>query len=209
MLKFVHQAIRDIRTTGSVFPSSPALAKAMTRSLRNHRGEKKILEVGPGTGPFTSAILDALRGHDSFDIVEVNEVFCAHLEHRLLKDYRAHHPSIRVKLHAMPIEQAPLEGGYDFVICGLPFNNFPLALTQSIFDQLLALMRDGGEMTYFEYAGVRTIKRPFMGASGRDHIRRFEAFRQSTSKAHIVTKRLVVANFPPAHAVRIIKRQGV
>ncbi len=208
MLKFVHQAIRDIRTTGSVFPSSPALAKAMTRSLRSHRGEKKILEVGPGTGPFTSAILNSLRGHDSFDIVEVNEVFCAHLEHRLLKDYRAHHPSISVKLHAMPIEQAPLEGGYDFVICGLPFNNFPLALTQSIFNQLLALMRDGGEMTYFEYAGVRTIKRPFIGTSGRDHIRRFEAFQQSTAKAHIVTNRLVVANFPPAHAVRIIKRQG-
>ena len=208
MLKFVHQAIRDIRTTGSVFPSSPALAKAMTRSLRSHRGKKKILEVGPGTGPFTSAILNSLRGHDSFDIVEVNEVFCAHLEHRLLKDYRAHHPSISVKLHAMPIEQAPLEGGYDFVICGLPFNNFPLALTQSIFNQLLALMRDGGEMTYFEYAGVRTIKRPFIGTSGRDHIRRFEAFQQSTAKAHIVTNRLVVANFPPAHAVRIIKRQG-
>ncbi len=208
MLKFVHQAIRDIRTTGSVFPSSPALAKAMTRSLRSHRGKKKILEVGPGTGPFTSAILNSLRGHDSFDIVEVNEVFCAHLEHRLLKDYRAHHPSISVKLHAMPIEQAPLDGGYDFVICGLPFNNFPLALTQSIFNQLLALMRDGGEMTYFEYAGVRTIKRPFIGAGGRDHIRRFEAFQQSTAKAHIVTNRLVVANFPPAHAVRIIKRQG-
>ena len=140
MLKFVHQAIRDIRTTGSVFPSSPMLAKAMTRSLRSHRGEKKILEVGPGTGPFTSAILDALRGHDSFDIVELNAVFCAHLENRILQPYRARHPSISVKLHAMPIEQAPLEGGYDFVICGLPFNNFPLALTQSIFDQLLALM---------------------------------------------------------------------
>ncbi|MDA0214194.1 MAG: methyltransferase domain-containing protein [Planctomycetota bacterium] len=209
MLKFVHQAIRDIRTTGSVFPSSRALANAMTRSLRNHRGEKRILEVGPGTGPFTSAILDALRGHDSFDIVEVNTAFCTHLEDRMLRDYRARHPSISVKLHAMPIEQAPLEGGYDFVICGLPFNNFPLEVTQSIFNQLIALMRDGGEMTYFEYAGVRTIKHPFIGAGGRDHIRRFEAFRQSTAKAHIVSKRLVVANFPPAHAMRIIKRQSI
>ena len=209
MLKFVHQAIRDIRTTGSVFPSSPALAKAMTRSLRNHRGAKKILEVGPGTGPFTSAILEALRGHDSFDIVELNNVFCAHLESRILKPFRTRHPSINVKLHAMAIEAAPLEGGYDFVICGLPFNNFPLELTQSIFNQLIALMRDGGEMTYFEYAGVRTIKRPFIGSGGREHIRRFDAFRQSTAKAHMVTRQLVVANRPPAHAVRIIKRQGV
>lgn len=184
------------------------LAKAMTRSLRNHRGEKKILEVGPGTGPFTAAILDALRGHDSFDIVELNPVFCTHLEERLLRPYRARHPSISVKLHAQAIESAPLDGGYDFVICGLPFNNFPLMLTQSIFNRLFSLMRDGAEMTYFEYAGIRTVKRPFVGASGRDHMRRFDAFRQSTAKAHLVTHQLVVANLPPAHAVRIIKRQG-
>lgn len=209
MLKFVHQAIRDIRNTGSLCPSSPALAKAMTQTLRNHRGQRRILEVGPGTGPFTAAILDALRGRDTFDIVEINPIFCEHLEQRYLTAYRTRHPSISVNLHAMPIEDAPLTGAYDFVICGLPFNNFPLALTQAIFDRIFSLMRDGGELTYFEYMGVRQVKAPFVGASGRDRLRQFNDFRKSTHKKHIVTHQLVVANVPPAVAIRIVKRQGV
>jgi len=209
MLKFVHQAIRDIRNTGSLFPSSPLLAKAMTHTLRSHRGQRRILEVGPGTGPFTAAILDALRGRDTFDIVEINPIFCEHLERRYLTAYRARHPSIKVNLHAMPIEEAPLTGEYDFVICGLPFNNFPLALTQAIFDRMFMLMRDGGELTYFEYVGLRQMKAPFVGASGRDRLRKFNEFRESTHKKHIVTHQLVVANVPPAVAIRIVKRQGV
>ena len=184
------------------------LARAMTNSLRAHRGAKRILEVGPGTGPFTAQILRALRGHDALDIVELNPIFCEHLEVRLLRKFRAHHPAIPVRLHSQAIEHAPLEGEYDFVICGLPFNNFPLALTQSIFHRLFELMRDGAEMTYFEYAGVRRMKAPFVGSSGRDRIRRFEAFKSSTAKSHKVTRELVVANLPPAHAVRIIKRKG-
>ncbi len=184
------------------------LARAMTSSLRAHGGEKRILEVGPGTGPFTTEILGALRGHDAFDIVELNPVFCRHLEERLLRDFRKHHPAIPVRLHAQAIEDARLEGEYDFVICGLPFNNFPLSLTQSIFKRIFDLMRDGAELTYFEYAGVRRMKAPFVGPIGREHIRRFEAFKRSTASVHRVTRELVVANLPPAHAVRIIKRKG-
>ncbi len=208
MLKFVHQAICDIRTTGSVFPSSPRLARAMTNSLRDHRGEKRILEVGPGTGAFTQAILSSLRGKDSLDIVEVNPVFCEHIERQLLAPFRARHSGMSIGLHQGPIESAALEGGYDFVICGLPFNNFPVALTQSIFAQILRLMRDGGELTYFEYAGVRAFKRPFVGPHGRERIAQFKAFTQKTAKSHHVTRSLVVANIPPALTVRLTKRRG-
>ncbi|MSQ91141.1 MAG: methyltransferase domain-containing protein [Phycisphaerales bacterium] len=208
MLKFVHQAIRDIRTTGSVFPSSPRLARAMTSSLRAHRGERKILEVGPGTGAFTEAILHALRGHDTLDIVEVNPVFCEHLETRLLQPFRSRHSSMPIKLHCSAIEDATLAGGYDFVICGLPFNNFPLAVTESIFARMIALMRDGGELTYFEYAGVRTLKLPFVGSHGRAHLRKLGDFTRLTASKHQVTRKLVVANIPPALAVRLVKRHG-
>lgn len=183
------------------------LARAMTSALRAHRETKRVLEVGPGTGPFTGAILRTLRSKDVFDLVELNGAFCKHLEETLLSDFRSRHSSITVRLHEAPIEKAPLEGEYDFVVCGLPFNNFPLALTQSIFAQLFRLMRDGGELTYFEYAGVRTLKRPFVGSSGRDHINRQDDFRRLTASRHHVTRQLVVANIPPAHAIRVIKRK--
>ncbi|MFM7809659.1 MAG: translation initiation factor IF-2, partial [Planctomycetota bacterium] len=84
MFRFVREAFRDIRHTGSVWPSSPALAKAMTRGLGELPGRRRVLEVGPGTGPFTGRILKHLRDGDHFDIVELNAMFCRELDRRLL-----------------------------------------------------------------------------------------------------------------------------
>ncbi len=208
MLKFVHEAIRNIKTTGSVAPSSPMLAGEMTRSLRSHRGSKRVLEVGPGTGAFTAAILDQLRDGDHFDIVELNGAFCGALERGALSVFRAKQKSITVALHSVAIEAAALEGDYDFVICGLPFNNFPVELTQRIFGRMLELMRDGAELTYFEYAALGLFKQPFVGSGGRAAMRSHAAFKKSTARQHLVTRHLVLGNLPPAHAVRLVKRKG-
>ena len=208
MLKFVHEAIRNIRTTGSVAPSSPQLAEEMTRSMREHRGAKRVLEVGAGTGAFTSAILDQLRDSDHFDIVELNPAFCEALERKTLVPFRATARAVTVALHGVAIEDAALDGDYDFVVCGLPFNNFPVALTRRIFGRMLSLMRDGAELTYFEYAALGVFKQPFVGSDGRAAMRSHAAFKKSTALEHHVTRHLVLANLPPAHTVRLIKRQG-
>lgn len=208
MLKFVHEAIRNIKTTGSVAPSSPMLAGEMTRSLREHRGAKRVLEVGAGTGAFTAAILGQLGDGDHFDIVELNPAFCEALERGALASFRAAKRRIAVGLHPVAIEEAALEGDYDFVICGLPFNNFPVELTQRIFGRMLDLMRDGAELTYFEYAALGLFKQPFVGSGGRAAMRSHAAFKKSTARQHKVTRHLVLGNLPPAHAVRLVKRKG-
>ena len=97
MLSFVKQAVKDFKNTGSVWPSSPQLGKAMTRSLRktadaangvngssNGSSHHRVLEVGPGTGPFTKMVLEILGPGDEFDIVELNEAFCRDLEKGIL-----------------------------------------------------------------------------------------------------------------------------
>ncbi len=207
MLKFVHHAIRDIRTVGSIAPSSPALARAMTRSLRAHGGTRRVLEVGAGTGPFTKAILGALRTGDHFDIVEINPSFATIISTRLVEPFRAANPHCAVMVHAAAIESATLGGDYDFVICGLPFNNFPVELTRAIFARMLGLMREGAELSYFEYAAMRAIRKPFVGSRARSSIRSHEAFDQANTRTHTVTRELVLANIPPAHAVRLVKRK--
>lgn len=205
MLHFFHEAIRSIRTTGSVVPSSPALASAMTRAIRAQDGCKRVLEVGPGTGPFTVAVLPALRSGDVFDIVELNPTFCAHLEEKHLRAFRADHPAITVRLHESAIEDSALDGGYDFIVCGLPFNNFPLTLTESIFKQMLDLLRTGGVLTFFEYLGAREVKRPFVGRTHRLAIDGLKSFHRNTARMHSVRRELIMANIPPACAVHITK----
>lgn len=205
MLQFLREAIRDFRTTGAVMPSSPLLARAMTRSLAAARSPRRILEVGPGTGPFTREILRHLRSGDVYDIVEINPAFCEQLERTMLAQYRARLTGARVALHRSPIEDASVEGNYDFVVCGLPFNNFPPTLVRSIFRRIFALMRTGGELAYFEYAGVRAIKAPLVGSEGRRRIRGHRIISRRHARDHALTRELVIGNVPPAMAVRIVK----
>ena len=133
MLKFVREAFRDIKNTGSVWPSSPALANAMTKGLAARTGKRRVLEVGPGTGPFTKKLLKDLRAGDHLDVVEMNELFCDALEKKILGPFRRSHSKIHVELHQGRIEDAQLDGNYDLIVCGLPFNNFPPTLVRAIF----------------------------------------------------------------------------
>ncbi len=205
MLDFVRQAIRDFRHTGSVWPSSPQLAKAMTRVIGASSSPRRFLEVGPGTGPFTRMLLKRLRDGDELDLVELNSAFCDELERRMLRRFRADHPRIAVRLHQARIEDVPLHPPYDFVICGLPFNNFPPKLVRSIFRRLLALLRPGGELVYFEYAGVRAIKGTVAGAKGRHALRRIGAVGRGLRRRHAGRQTLVLGNIPPAISVRLRK----
>lgn len=205
MFDFVREAIKDIRNTGSVWPSSPSLAKEMTRALRDAKGSKRVLEVGPGTGPFTRVLLRHLHAGDEFDLVELNPAFCEELERRLLAPFRSRHPGVRVDLHEHRIEEAPIEGPYHFIVCGLPFNNFPPKLVRSIFKQLMKLLHPGGELVYFEYAGVRVMKGSLSGRTQRGELKRIGAVGRSLRRRHQGRRKLVLGNLPPAMAVRLRK----
>ena len=203
MIDFLTEAIRNFRDTGSVWPSSPILARALTSAIAQVGGRRRVLEVGPGTGPFTKAILKKLRAGDHFDMVEINQKFCRKLEKDLLAPYRARHPQVGVKLHCAPIEEAELGGGYDVIVCGLPFNNFPPKLMRQIFRRMFDLLKENGELVYFEYAGVRVMKGPVMDRAGRARLKRIDAIGKSLRRKHSGSKELVLGNFPPAIAYRL------
>jgi len=205
MLAFLRQALADFQHTGSVWPSSRKLAGAMTKTLREAHGPRKILEVGPGTGPFTRVILRTLRPGDVFHIVEINPEFCTHLRKNLLDPFSEDNPDISVVLHQGPIEDVPLDGPYDHIVCGLPFNNFPPELVRSIFRRMMSLLKVDGDLAYFEYAAVRMIKSPVVGRSGRLRLKRIDAHARSMQRQHAGTRELIMANFPPAVAVRLIR----
>ena len=72
-LVFLKQFGQQFETTGSLIPSSRFLAKAITRFLANRtRHPVRVLECGPGTGAFTSQIVQHLQPGDVFDLVELN-----------------------------------------------------------------------------------------------------------------------------------------
>lgn len=205
MLTLARQFLRDQRHTGAIMPSSPRLARAMTLAVRSGPHPKRVLEVGPGTGPFTRPLLEALEPGDSFDIVEINADLADWLDSRLLQPYRDSHEGVAVRLVRGPIETVDIEPGYDHIVCGLPFNNFPPALVRSIFRRLLDLLAPGGELNYFEYAGVRAMKGTVVGIEGRRKLKRIGATGKILSRRHGGRRKLVLGNVPPAFAVRLVR----
>ena len=131
--QFYRQFREQYHTTGSILPSSKALGRAMTRPMRQGKGLRRILEIGPGTGAITAAIVRQLRHEDQLDIVEINADFVTILERRFDEepDFRRRRAQCRI-IHAS-LQDVPGEHVYDFMISGLPLNNFSPELVEDIY----------------------------------------------------------------------------
>jgi len=206
MLRFAEQALKDRFHVGAIFPSGARLARALTRPMRSTMKPKRVLEVGPGTGPVTRAILAELSDGDSFTLVEVNEAFARQLEQKLLAPFRAAHPNITVKLINKPIQDAGLTGEFNFIICGVPFNNFPPALVRSIFRVMLSVLSKDGDLTFFEYLGMRPLRIISSSKKGRKNVRSLSAINEVLKKRYHGDRIKVFRNIPPAAAVRLHRR---
>ena len=203
-MSFISEALKNSYHTGSVWPSSRALARTITKSFREKKGPRKILEVGPGSGPFTKVILESLRPDDEYHLVEINDVFCRDLQTRFIDPYLSEPgESAKVELHQGAIEEVTLPSTFDFTVCGLPFNNFPPTVTRSIFRQLLDLTRTTGDLAYFEYAAVRRMRGAVVGSDGRAKIKRIDAHGKSMLKRFNGQRELVFGNLPPAYVIRL------
>ncbi|HIO52612.1 MAG TPA: methyltransferase domain-containing protein [Phycisphaerales bacterium] len=204
MIRFFTQAFKNYRSTGALAPSSRFLARTIVQSIPEH-SPKRMLEVGCGTGAFTKEILNTLRDGDSFHIVELNPEFCKTVEATVLKKFREGHPDIEVIMHNAPIEEANLEGKFDAIICGLPFNNFPVEFVQHLFQVMLSFLKKDCELAYFEYLGMRGFKSIF----GFPRVRRGTKIRttdiDTRYEKQAGSQQIVWRNFPSCRVVRLKK----
>lgn len=206
MIRFVKVALRNYSQVGAVCPSSPALCRALARGVRAAGSPKRVLEAGPGTGPATRLLLEALGPGDQFDLVELSPEFCRTLENHLLAPWRQANPSIPVTLHQCAIQDASLpEGAYDYIVCGLPFNNFPAPLVRQIMDHLMRLLKPSGELAYFGYAGMRLMKGSVSSTQTRHNLRQIGSMERELLRRYRGHKQLVLANIPPANVLRLHK----
>src|SRR5438270_47149 len=187
-------------TTGAVLPSSPFLAKALVSALARPRGPARILEVGPGTGPVTQAIARNLQDGDTLEAVEINEQFVRLLEERIRTDpaFAGRRDQIRV-IHA-PLSEVAGEGVYDFIVSGLPFNNFPVELVREIFAGYQRLLKPDGTLSFFEYTLVRELKSPFVGPGERKRLSGVAEVVTDYIRKYQVNCQRIFMNVPPATA---------
>jgi phospholipid N-methyltransferase len=189
---------RNFRTTGALLPSSRFLARALAAPLLGPRPPCRILEVGPGTGSVTREILRRLVPGDCLDAVELNEHFVHRLRLSFQFDRRfvPFHDQVRV-IHC-PVQELPGEGVYDFIVSGLPLNNFPVGLVRDVFKAYDRLLKPGGILSYFEYVLIRQLKTPFVNRVERRRLYRIGKLVGRYIRTYQVRRQQVLMNVPPA-----------
>jgi len=150
-VRFFVRYLKSPTSVGALLPSSIALAEQITSAIPEGAREVRILEVGPGTGPFTDAILKKIGEESQLHLVELDEVFA-----RGLREKYKGHPNVRV-FHQNILDH-PEEFTYDHVVVGVPFGSLTKELTEEIFEKLKRLSEGGATISFFEYLFLPRIK---------------------------------------------------
>jgi phosphatidylethanolamine/phosphatidyl-N-methylethanolamine N-methyltransferase len=195
---FIRESRRHFRDTGALLPSSRFLAQALVSELRKRRGPSRILEVGPGTGSVTSRILRYLMPGDQLDLVELNSHFIALLQQRFEEEWRFWRHRQRTQLIHSAVESLPGEATYDFIISGLPLNNFPVAQVREIYRCYNRLLKPGGTLSYYEYVFIRQLITPFANRRERRRLYRVGRVVSDYIRTYQLRKQQVLMNVPPA-----------
>ncbi|WP_442754647.1 class I SAM-dependent methyltransferase [Methylocystis sp. JAN1] len=144
--RFIKQWIENPRLIGAVQPSGPALAKTMAGFVDLSR-EGSIVELGPGTGPVTKALLARGVPAERLVLVEYEARFC----HMLAERY----PSVKiVQGDAYGLKktlQGRIEGPIAAVVSSLPLLVRPERDRVELLHQAFELMGDDGLFIQFTY----------------------------------------------------------
>ena len=197
---------QQYHTTGAIAPSSRSLARALSRFAANpHPTPRRILEVGPGTGAVTKALVEALGPQDRLDLVELNDRFV-----QRLRDRFEHEPAFaavggRSRVLHQPVETLPADAPYDLIISGLPLNNFSVAAVDEILTTFRRLLCPGGTLSFFEYIAIRRARSLVSFGEERARLRGIGQALGELFADGRIARDWVWPNLPPAwvHHVRI------
>jgi phosphatidylethanolamine/phosphatidyl-N-methylethanolamine N-methyltransferase len=145
-IAFLRAFVRSPRQVGSVVPSSRFLERRLvTLSAVAHA--RTIVELGPGTGGTTRAILRAMSREARLLCIEIDPVL-----HGLLRGIR----DSRLIAHlgsAEQLEQTLRRHGLpapDVIISGIPFSTMDRAVARRILDGLSAVLPHGGYFVAYQ-----------------------------------------------------------
>ena len=146
LITFLAESLRNPRTIGAVVPSSRALALAMARQVLQVR-QKTIVELGPGTGAITSALIEFGVPRGSLCLIECNRQLTVGLRKRF--------PGVAV-LEGDAARLLPFveRSGFDkitAIVSSLPLRTLDQKKCRAVLEQSFELLGTVGSFTQFTY----------------------------------------------------------
>ena len=173
-IRFFKGMMQGPKTVGSIVPTSSITAKKMA-SVINLNSGLPVLELGPGTGAITKAILGRGVKPDRLVAVEYSTDFYNHL----VRLYPGVH-FINGDAFDLDTTLGALKGQtFDSVISAVPLLNFPMQARIALLESLLDRMPAGRPVVQISYGPVS----PIIARPERYHIQHFD---------------FIVRNIPPA-----------
>lgn len=181
-VQFLKEFVRHPQWTGTIFASTSAMAEAIT-DVADLAHADSIVELGPGDGVFTRAIVTKKKHTADFFALETNPFF--------VEATRKACPGVAVyEDSAEHISKYLKQRGRestDVIVSALPWAAFGEQMQTRIFDAAVAALRPGGRFVTIAYVTGRPMP------AGR----RFEKLLRSRL-VDVTKSRIVWRNRPPA-----------
>jgi len=155
---FIRSLIERPLATGAVTPSGRLLARTMARYVEPEL-PGPVVELGPGTGPVTEALVEHGVDPARLILVEFNPRFCALLRARFPSATVLQGDAYRLREMLGGLLRQPVAA----VVSGLPLFNKPLRMRLRLLREALALLRPSAPFVQFTYAVVPPIPKTASG----------------------------------------------
>ena len=161
-MRFIRTWFENPLSTGAVMPSSKALARTMA-SYVDPQSTGPVIELGPGTGPVTEALVQ--RGVDPkrLILVEFDPDFCRLLRTRYPAATVVQGDAYRLKRLLSDTVRDPAAA----MVSGLPLVTKPLRTRLRLISDALGLLAPGAPFIQFTYAMVPPIPKGLSGITAK------------------------------------------
>jgi phosphatidylethanolamine/phosphatidyl-N-methylethanolamine N-methyltransferase len=144
--RFLKRWLDNPKVTGAVSPSGRFLARAMASYVDpTHPGP--IIELGPGTGPVTEALLERGVAQERLILVEYDTSFCKLLARRFPRAQIVHGDAYRLAETMRPVLQEPA----GCIVSSLPLLTRPERGRLNLLRDAFELMQPEGAFIQFTY----------------------------------------------------------
>ncbi len=157
-VRFIRSWLERPLTMGAVTPSGKMLARAMARYVDPH-SDGPVVELGPGTGPVTEALVQAGVAPSRLVLVEFNPAFCRLLHARYPEAtlVQGDAYSLRRLLETLLLQPAAA------VVSGLPLVTKPIRMRLRLIRDAFDLMMPGAPFVQFTYSVASPLPRRLGG----------------------------------------------
>jgi phosphatidylethanolamine/phosphatidyl-N-methylethanolamine N-methyltransferase len=159
-VRFLRSWIEKPLHMGAVMPSGRVLARTMAQYVDIHSSEP-VVELGPGTGAITSALIEHGVDQKRLVLVEYNPGFCA-----LLRDRYPHAKVVQGDAYALRdslwnMLSAPASA----VVSGLPLVTKPMLTRLKLIRDAFVALAPGAPFVQFTYSVAPPIPKSLPGVS--------------------------------------------